>query len=64
MNWSVSWWLVEFFGISTFVDYLTPNQFFVNNQSYFKQFSLTWVHTLIVKNISISIYSGYSNSTN
>ena len=33
-------WLVGFYGKSTFVGYLTPNPFYVNNQSYFKQFSL------------------------
>ena len=33
-------------------------------QFYFKQFSLAWVHSLIVKNISISSYSVYSNSSN
>ena len=31
---------------------------------YFKQFSLAWVHTLIVKNISISSCSFHSNSSN
>ena len=31
--------------------------FYVNNQFYLKQFSLTWVHSLIIKNISISNYS-------
>ena len=31
--------------------------FYVNKQFYFKQFSLAWVHSLIVKNISISNYS-------
>ena len=31
--------------------------FYTNNQFYFKQFRLTWVHSLIVKNISISSYS-------
>ena len=38
-------WLVEFYGISTFVSYLTPNPFPVNNQLYFKQFSLSWVYS-------------------
>ena len=33
-----------FYGISTFVLY-----FYSNNQFYFKQFSLAWVHSLIVK---------------
>ena len=48
-------WSIGFYGISTFEGYLTPN--YENNQSYFKQFSLAWVHSLIVKNISISSYS-------
>ena len=34
------------------------------NPVYFKQFNLAWVHSLIVKNISISSYSVYSNSSN
>ena len=34
------------------------------SQFYFKQFSLAWVYSLIVKNISISNYSVYSNSSN
>ena len=55
-------WLVGFYFISTFVGYLTPNPFHVNNQFYFKQFSSAWVHSLIVKKISISYYSVYSNS--
>ena len=38
--------------------------FYGNNQFYFKQFSLEWVHSLFVKNISISNYSVYSNSSN
>ena len=29
-----------------------PNPFLYKNQFYFKQFSLAWVHSLIVKNIS------------
>ena len=41
--------LVGFYGISTFVGYLMPNPFYVNNQFYFKQFSLAWEHSLIVK---------------
>ena len=56
--------LLGFYGISTFVGYLTPNPFFVSNQFYFKQFNLAWVHSLIVKNISISNYLVYSNSSN
>ena len=31
--------------------------FYANNQFHFKQFSLAWVPSLIVKNISISNYS-------
>ena len=53
-------WLVVFFcffSISTLVSYLLPNPFYTNNQFYFKQFSLPKVHSLIVKNISISSYS-------
>ena len=38
--------------------------FYTNNQFYFKQSSLAWVHSLIVKNISISSYSVESNSSN
>ena len=49
--------LFGFNGISTSVNYLMPNPFHTNNQFYFKEFSLAWVHSLIVKNISISIYS-------
>ena len=33
-------WFVGFYGISTFVGYLTPNPFYVNNLFYLKQFSL------------------------
>ena len=57
-------WLVGFYGISTFVSYSMPNLFYANSQFYFKQFSLALVHSLIVKNISISSYSVYSNSSN
>ena len=42
-------WLVGFYGISTFVGYLTPNPFSYNK--FFKQFSLAWVHSLILENI-------------
>ena len=37
---------------------------FANSQFYFKLFNLAWVHSLIVKNISILSYSVYSNSFN
>ena len=43
---------------------MNHNHFYANNQFYFKQFSLAPVHSLIVKNISISSYSVYSNSSN
>ena len=33
-------WFGGFYGISTFVGYLTPNPFYANNQFYFRQFSL------------------------
>ena len=46
------------YGISTFAGYLMPNPFLYNKQFCFKQFSLVLiVHSLIVKNISISNYS-------
>ena len=57
-------WLFGLNGISTFVDYLMPNPFYTNNQFYFKQFSLAWVHSLIVKSISTSSDSVYSNNSN
>ena len=37
---TVGCWVVEFYGISTFVGYLMPNPFYTNNQFYFKHFSL------------------------
>ena len=45
------------YGISTIEGYLI--HFYTNNQFYFKQFSLAWLHSLIIKNISISSYSVY-----
>ena len=57
-------WVFWFYGISTFVGYLMPIYFYTNNQFYFKQSSLAWVHSLIVKNTSISSYSVYLNSYN
>ena len=47
--------VVWFYGMSTCVGYLI--HFYANSQFYFKQLSLAWVHSLIVKNISISSYS-------
>ena len=46
--------MMKFYGISTFAGYLTTNPFLFE---YFKEFSLAWVLSLIVKNISISNYS-------
>ena len=57
-------WLFGSYDISTFVGHLTPNPFYTNNQFHFKQFSLAWVNSLVGKNISISSYSVYSNSSN
>ena len=54
--------LFVLYGISTFVGYSMPNPFYTNKQFYFKQFSLEYVHSLIIKDISISNYSVYSNS--
>ena len=34
----------------------------MSTQFYLKQFSLAWVHSLIVKNISILNYSVYASS--
>ena len=34
-------WFVGFYGKSTFVGYLTPKPFYVNNQFYFKQSSMS-----------------------
>ena len=52
------------YGISTCVGYLTLNPFFyAKSQFCFKQFSLAWVHSLIVKNVSISNYSVLSDSS-
>ena len=55
-------WLFGFYGISTFVGYLTPDPFLwkiVIFQTI--QFSIStqfkWKYSLIVKNISISSYS-------
>ena len=44
-------WLFGFYDISTYVVYLTQDPFL------YKQFSLAWVHSLIVKNIYITSYS-------
>ena len=57
-------WLVGFYDISTFVGYLKPIHFYTNNKFYLKKYRLTEVHSLIVKNISISDYTDYSNSSN
>ena len=44
--------LFGFYGISTFVGYLMPNPFFIQINS-----SISKVHSLIDKNISVSSYS-------
>ena len=51
----------KFYGISTFVGYLTPNPFLCKLSVLFQtiQFSMS---TQFVKNISISNYSVYSSS--
>ena len=67
VGWIVDWldgWLFGFYVISTFVGYLTPNPFYASILFYFKQFSLAWVHSLIVKNIFTISYSVYSNTFN
>ena len=53
-----------FYSISTFVAYVMPNPFLYNNHLYFKQFSLSYVHSLIVKKIFILRHSVYLNSSN
>ena len=56
MNWCwLVGWLVGFYGISIFVGYLMPNPFYVNSQLYLKQFSLAWVHSLIIKTVLIQL---------
>ena len=54
---SVSFFLsfFGFYGILIFVSYLMPNPFFTNKQFYFKQFSLAWVLSLIVKTFLFQI---------
>ena len=41
-----------------------PNRFYANNQFYFKEFRLAWVHSVIAKDNSILSYSVHSNSSN
>ena len=53
-------WLFGFYSISTVVGYLMSNQFYTNNQFYFKQFSAQFN----CQNNSISSYSVQSNSSN
>ena len=45
------------------LDFMAYQPFYTNHQFYFKQFSLAQIHSLIVKNISISTFSVYSNSS-
>ena len=58
VGWLVGWFW--FYGMSTFVGYLIQIHFYTNHQFYVKQFSFAWVLSLIVKNISISNNSFYS----
>ena len=60
----LGWLVVEFYDISTFVVYLMPNPFYTYNQFYFKQFSLEWIHSLIVENIIACIIMGGTLSPN
>ena len=55
--------LFGYHGISAFMCYPMPNPFYTNKQFYFKRFHLAYIHTLIHKNISISSYSVYPNSS-
>ena len=58
---NVSWFVVWVFMAYNLLEVIYRQiYFYVNNQFYFKQFSLTLVHSLIVKNISISSYSVFS----
>ena len=56
--------LFEFYGISTFVGYLMPDPFFFQINNSISNNPLLHKYSLIVKNISISGYSVYSNSSN
>ena len=56
-------WLFGFYGISTFVGYLTPNPF-LYKQSVVFQIIQSSMNTQFIKNISISNYLVYSNSSN
>ena len=62
LDWLIGWlvgWLV-FMAYQPLEVIQHQIHFCANSQFYFKQFSLAWVHDLIVKNISISSYSVYS----
>ena len=50
-------WLVGFMAYQNLWVIYHQIHFYTNSQFYFKQFSLARVHSLIVKNISISSYS-------
>ena len=56
-------WL-GFMAYQTFVGYLMPNPLLCKRSVLFQTIQSEWVHNLIVKNISISNYSVYSNSSN
>ena len=55
-------WLVFLWHINICRLFNTKSIFYINNQFYLKQLSLAWVRSLMVKNITISNYSVYSNS--
>ena len=57
-------WLVGFYGISTFVGYLTPNPSFCKCSILFQTIQFTISTQFNLKNISISSDSIYSNSSN
>ena len=56
-------WLVGFMVYQPLKVIFWQTHFYTNNQLYFKQFSLAWVNSLIVKNLSIPSYSVQSNSS-
>ena len=57
-------WLVGVYGISTFVGYLTPNQFLYKLSVLFQTFQFSMSTQFNCQNISISSYSVYLNSSN
>ena len=57
-------WLVRFYGISTFIVYLTPNPFLCKLSVLFQTIQFSMSTQFNCQNISISNYSVYSNSSN